>query len=93
MLGLGSRALGAVSPRITPLPCFSIMRAAAVMVMKYDLTLLKAASANCWSESSQLRAYCDVCSDEVEGNVELSGFSNNPVQMRLDGLWTKCVDF
>ena len=41
MLGLGSRALGAVSPRMTPLPCFSIMRAAAVMVMKYDLTRLK----------------------------------------------------
>src|SRR2546427_3252968 len=49
---LGSLALGAVSPRMTPLPCFSIMRAAEVMVMKYDLTLLKAASANRCSESS-----------------------------------------
>jgi len=37
---------------MTPRPCFSMIRAAAVMVMKYDLTRLKAAYENCSSVSS-----------------------------------------
>jgi hypothetical protein len=65
---------------MTPLPCFSILRAAAVMVMKYDLTLLKAASANRWSESSvsiEPQREGDYFLRELSGPVEVPALFRN----------------